>query len=525
MMKRYRSFITVAGLLGIIFLVLGGFRGDVPDVNAAAQDDSIVIAFPSDFPTMDPHMHTARIGILKDINVFDSLLHRNPKIEFEPSLATAWKALDDTTWEFTLRKGVKFHNGDPFTAEDVQFSIHRVLNPQQKSPQYGNIRGIKEVKILDDYKIHIITDKPFPLLMERMVYFPIIPKNYVQKVGDEVFGTTGPVGTGPYKHIEWKRDQYLKLEAFEEHWRGKSAIKYLTYRIIPEVASQVAELKTGGIDMIRNVPPDLMNDLKSHPNTYVTDAPILRVHYVGLDTRVPPFDKKLVRQAANYAIDRQAIIEKLLFGLGKPVATMINPMAFGYDPTVEGYTYDPARAKKLMAEAGYSNGVDITFHTGDSGVWRSVHEVIAQMLTDVGIRVNLKVWDPGPTFTKFLQQEGKATNGYHGSWGYYSVFDADAILHPLYHSEPGGLYGRHYPRHPEIDKLGLDQMMDEARSTLDQGKRKKIYSEMQKLLKEHAPTIFLFHQFDMLGVTKRVEYEARGDEWIWVFDAKIRKKA
>ncbi|MBI4639950.1 MAG: hypothetical protein HY731_04610, partial [Candidatus Tectomicrobia bacterium] len=116
-------------------------------------------------------------------------------------------------------------------------------------------------------------------------------------------------------------------------------------------------------------------------------------------------------------------------------------------------------------------------------------------------------------------------NGFYGSWGYYSVFDSDAILHPLFHGESGGLYGRHYPQNPEIKKAGLDKLMDEARSTLDQAKRKKIYSEIQKILKEEAPNIYLFHQYDMLGVTKRVEYEARGDEWIWLFEAKIRKKA
>ena len=136
-------------------------------------------------------------------------------------------ALDETTWEFKLRQGVKFHNGDPFSAEDVKFSFERVLDPDTKSPQYGNIRAIKEVKIIDPHTVHLITDKPFPLLLERMVFFPIIPKKYFEKVGAQAFAEQCPGGHGPYKFVEWKRDQYLKMERFKEHWRGPAPIKNL----------------------------------------------------------------------------------------------------------------------------------------------------------------------------------------------------------------------------------------------------------------------------------------------------------
>ena len=145
-------------------------------------------------------------------------------------------------------------------------------------------------------------------------------------------------------------------------------------------------------------------------------------------------------------------------------------------------------------------------------------EAIAEMLTEVGLRTDLRIWDPGPAWDKFFQGEGKATNGFYTSWGYYSTFDADAILHPLYHTEPGGWVGKWYARVP-----GLDQLIDEARSTIDREKRLATYTKIQHLIKEEAPSIFLFHQYDMLGISKRVVYEARGDEWIWVYDAKLRK--
>jgi peptide/nickel transport system substrate-binding protein len=489
-------------------------------VASAQPKDTLTVALVAHAPTLDPHMHFERVGILVNINMFDSLLHKNPKLEYTPSLATSWKAINDTTWEFKLRKGVKFHNGEIMTAEDVKYSFERVLEPgkeKKKSPQYGNIRAIKEVRIVDPDTVQLVTDKPFPLLLERLVFFPIVPKKHLEKVGDDAFGTSAPVGTGPWKFVEWKRDQYIRLEAFDGHWRGKPAFQYLVIRAVPEVATQIAEIKTGGVDIIRNVSADLVPELKSNPQTYVSSTPILRVHYVELDMRQAPFDKKLARLAANYAIDRQAIIQKLMGGLGQQVATVVQPAAFGFDADVKPFPYDLKRAKELLAQAGYPSGVDITLHSAFVE-FRPVFEAIAQMLTDAGLRVNARMWDPGPAWNKFLQAEGKATHGAYGSWGNYSVFDADAVLHPLFHTEPGGWIGKHYTR-----VEGLDKMIDEGRSTLNQAQRKRTYSQIQIMIREEAPAIYLFTQYDTLAISKKVEYAARGDEWLWLYDAKPKK--
>jgi peptide/nickel transport system substrate-binding protein len=507
-MKRWRLAFLIPALAAVVAWPLGA---------AAQSGDTLTVALVSLAPTLDPHMHFERVGILVNINMFDSLLHRNPKLEFEPSLATSWKALNDTTWEFKIRKGVKFHDGSTLTPEDVKFSIDRVIEPgaeKKKSPQYGNVRAIKEVRIVNPETIHLITDKPFPLLLERLVFFPIVPKKHVEKVGDEAFGSTAAVGTGPWKLVEWKRDQHVRLEAFDQHWRGKPAFKHLVFRAIPEVATQVAELKTGGVDIIRNVNADLMADIKSHPQTGISTTPILRVHYISLDMRSAPFDKKAARQAANYAIDKQAVIQKMMAGLGRQVATVVQPAAFGHDPEVRPFPYDPKRAKELLAQAGYPNGVDITLHSAFVD-YRPVFEALGQMFTEVGLRTTVKMWDPGPAWNKFFQAEGKATNGQYGSWGNYSVFDADAVLHPLYHTEPGGWIGKHYAR-----VEGLDKLIDEARSTIDQPKRKRLYSQIQRMIREEAPSVFLWTQNDTLGISKKVSYEARPDEWLWLYAAK-----
>ena len=364
-LNRYRF----VGFLAAVALVMLALI-DVPDTQGgAADEDRIVLALERDQNNMDPFLHFQRVGILMNINMYDSLLHKTPKLQYEPSLATEWRAIDDTTWEFKLRKGVKFHSGDLFSAEDVKFTFERVLNPETKSPQIGNVRAVKEVKVIDDHTVHLVTDKPFPLLLERMVFFPIMPRKYFEKVGAQAFADQAPSGTGPYKFVEWKRDQYLRLERFEEHWRGPASIKTFIIRVIPETATQIAELKTGGVDIVRSLPPDLMPDLKGNPNTYVSTAPILRTHFVAFDMRHPPFDNKEVRQAANYAIDRQAIIEKLMGGLGKVVPTVINPMAFGYDPDHRSLWLRPEEGERFAETSRLSQWA--RYHLA-YGLWHGV---------------------------------------------------------------------------------------------------------------------------------------------------------
>src|ERR1700675_2113819 len=231
-----------APLAAALVLALLALAAAPPTVSAQAKD-TLTVALVSHAPTLDPHMHFERVGILVNINMFDSLLHRNTKLEFEPSLATSWKALSDTQWEFKLRKGVRFHNGDTMTAEDVKYSFDRVLDQTKKSPQYGNIRAIKEVRVVNPETIQIITDKPFPLLLERLVFFPLLPQKHIENVADQAFRATSPGGTGPWKFVEWKRDQLIRLEPFDQHWRGRPAFKNLIFRAVPETATQVAEVK------------------------------------------------------------------------------------------------------------------------------------------------------------------------------------------------------------------------------------------------------------------------------------------
>ena len=361
-------------------------------------------------------------------------------MEYEPSLATSWQALDDTTWEFKLRQGVKFHNGDPFSAEDVKFSFERVLDPDTKSPQYGNIRAIKEVKIIDPHTIHLVTDKPFRAPRARGL-LPDHPQEALREGRRAGLCRQRPVGTGPYKFAEWKRDQYLRLERFDEHWRA-SRLQEPHHPRHPGGRHADRRAEDGWCRYHPQPVPRSHPELKAHANTYVSTAPILRTHYVSLDMREAPFNKKEARQAANYAIDRQAIVEKLMGGLGR----RWRPSSIRWRwlrPESGGLSLRPQEGQRAT-EAGWLSRTAWTSRciAGVGGVQPPAREAIAEMLTEVGMRTNLKIWDPGPAWNKFFQGEGKATHGFIGSWGYYSTFDADAILHPLYHTEPGGWVGQ-----------------------------------------------------------------------------------
>ena len=476
--------------------------------------DTVTLGFRNLPFSLEPHVLELNAHLVND-NVFDTLLHRGPRHDLEPALATSWRAVSDTVLEFKLRRGVKFHNGDVLTADDVKFSFERALDVSKKLTWQGQLRGIKDLQALDGETVRLVTEKPFPALLPRLAGFFIVPRKHVEKVGDQAFAAA-PVGTGPWRVVEWKRDQHIRLEAFHGHWRGRAPFRHLVVRGLPDVGTRMAELKTGGVDLVWWPPADVIPDLAKQPNLHISSVSGARVHYVTLDMRYPPFDSKLVRQAANYAIDKQALIQKLMGGRAVQIATTVAPITFGYDPEVSPYPYDPQKARELLAQAGYPNGVDITLHCA-SGGYQSIFEAMGQMLTEVGIRTTTRRWEFGPAWWKFFQGEGKATHGYYWDLG-NAALDADGPLYSLYHTEPGGWIGKWYARVP-----GLDALIDQGRTTADVGQRKRVYSQIQRLIREEAPTIFLFAQYQTLAMSKRLEYQARPDEGLWMFDARVRR--
>jgi peptide/nickel transport system substrate-binding protein len=490
--------------------------------HAQTKEDTLVYALQSDIDTWDPPGSVLREAIILGYHVFDHLAVRDLKTrKVIPNLAISWKTIDDTTWEVKLRQGVKFHDGTPFTSKDVKATFDRVLDPVKKMIARGNHAKIKTVEIVDDYTVRFKTDGPYPLFVERMTAQVMESEKVIREKGDE-WMQEHPVGTGPYKLVKWSRKQEHMLVRNDDYWGPKPYYKYVRVRIIPEQATQIAELISGGVDVIKAVPPDQMDVINKSGAARTATSPILRTAFLQLDQAARsgpnPFTDRRVRQAANLAVDQDAIIKHVLNGLGDRVATAVNPMAFGWDPNLKPYKQDLDRAKKLLAEAGYPNGgVDVVFHEGPPTVEPAIqqtNDAIVADMTKVGFRVK-RNYIGDNTVVVARAKEGKLGPMFNWSWGYYSVFDADAILYDIF--KCGEFYA--YYCNKELDDLIIS-----GRSSLDQKKRAEIYVKAQKLLFDDAAYLFKWGLRGVWGVSNRIEYSAPPDEVDRMFLATPRKK-
>jgi len=494
----------------------------LPDAPAAqTKDDTVVYAFQSDVDSWDPPNSVLREAIILGYHVFDHLAVRDLKTgRVGPNLATSWRALDETTWEVKLRKGVRFHDGYPFTAAAVKATFDRVLDPKNKLTARGNHAKIKSVEIVDDYTVRFKTDGPYPLFVERMTAQVMQSDKVIKEKGHQ-WMQENPIGTGPYKLVRWNRKQEHLLVRNDDYWGAKPAFKYVRVRIIPETATQIAELISGGVDVIKAVPPDQMDVIDKSGQARTSTSPILRTAMLQLDQAARsgpnPFTDRRVRQAANMAVDMDAIIKYVLNGLGDRVATGVNPMAFGFDPSLKPYKPDLAAAKKLLAAAGYPNGFEVRFRTGlaivEPGVQQTNDAIVAD-LAKAGIvaKQNL-MGDVGPYVAQV--KEGKAGPMFNWSWGYYSVFDADAILYDVFKC------GESYSYYCNKE---LDDLIQAGRSTLDPKKRTEIYVKAQRLLFDDAAYIYKWGLRGVWGISNRVEYAAPRDEIDRMFIVTPRRK-
>jgi peptide/nickel transport system substrate-binding protein len=488
---------------------------------AQTKDDTVVYAVQGDIPNWDPPNSVLRESIIFGYHVFDHLAARDLKTgRVGPSLAVSWKALDDTTWEVKLRKGVKFHDGTPFTARDVKATFDRVLNPENKLTARGNHAKIKSIEVVDDLTAKFKTDGPYPLFVERMTAQVIASEKVIKEKGHE-WMQENPVGTGPYKLVKWSKKQEHLLQRNEDYWGPKPAFKFVRIRIIPEQATQIAELVSGGVDVIKAVPPDQMDVINKSGIARTSTSPILRTAFLQLDqagrSGPNPYQDKRVRQAANLAVDMDGIIKHVLNGLADRTATSVNPMAFGYDPNLKAYKQDLAAAKKLLAEAGFPNGFEVGLQRGqpivEPGLIQTTDAIVAD-LAKVGIKVKQRmIGEIGPFVN--LVRDGKADPMFEWSWGYYSIFDADAILFDV--MTCGQAYSYYCNK-------ALDDLVSQGRSTLDQKKRAEIYQRAQKLIHDDAAYLFKWGLRGVWGVSNRIDYEAPKDEIDRMFVATPRKK-
>ena len=486
---------------------------------ALAQGPTLTIAQGADITTLDPTQATQIHNLNLFYNIYDALVTWDPKDigKVVPELALSWRSVNPTTWQFKLRQGVKFHNGEPFNAEAAKFTIDRLIT-KGVHQVYGGFATIERAEVVDPYTINVVTSKPDPILVKRFAGYggQMLPPQYLKQVDWKDFALK-PVGTGPYRFVEWVKDDRVVLEANDAYWRGAPKIKKVIWRPIPDNFARVAALTRGEAQIITKVIPDHVAQIEK--------AGCCRVEHIltNLNTvylinaQKGPLANTKVRQALNYAVDKNKIIKELYNGYAIPTGSGIPNTDFGFNPAIKPYPYDPAMAKKLLAEAGFASGLEIDLQSGN-GIHlndKQLTEAVAAMLAEVGVTAKVGILEPSTriqllrnnTFPGLLLADPAST-----------TYDADGVIWRL--RGPGGIVQKIWPGNYEGTRFY--QLMEEARFSMEPEKRLKNYHEVLQIFRDEAPELFLFQAELIDAARNEVAYKARGDQRIIVYDIGLR---
>jgi peptide/nickel transport system substrate-binding protein len=465
---------------------------------------------------IDPQLHVGTIAETQLRHLYEPLVKFERDLTtISPCLATAWERLDDLTVQFQLREGVSFHNGEPFNADAVAYSVMRPLSDETPGDARSTYSIIESVEVVDDMTVNVKTSKPDPALLARMTGFHMVivaPEWAAQ--GVEVVSSEA-VGTGPYKFVSWSPNEDLVVEANEEYWGGAPSIKKVRMTTIVEQATRVAALRAGDVHVAKDMPPEELDAITASGRARAVRAVSNRVPFYFMPTDLPPFDNPLVRQAINYASNVDGVIEAIVLGNANRVATVLGPWIFGADPTLEPYPHDPDRAKELLTEAGFPDGIDIEIHhiQGRYPKDKEVAEAMAQEMGKADIRCTPRLWEAA-AFTD--AQIAKETTGLiFASWGNW-IFDADNTLVPLFGCESAAQFGDY--RRPYGCNQELEDVLQAARVELDVEARKELYAQAQRIMYDDGAALFMYQLVDMFGVDNWVKWEPRHDEMMWAHE-------
>lgn len=465
----------------------------------ASAGGTLTMSQPADATTMDPQLQgdVADMNILA--NIFDFLTTRNSKNQLVGQLATSWEAVNPTTWRFHLRQGVKFHNGEPFNASVVKFSIERLLNPSFGSPIVEfHDAGVTGVNIVDEYTADIVSKAPAPIIPAQSALFDgvMVPPQYISQVGDKVFAKK-PVGTGPFKFVEWLPGNMVVLEANTEYWGGAPSISKLVIKPIPDDATTLASLESGEIDLATGLVGSQVAPLKGASGIKIVSVPGIVVYAVNIDTEAKgPLSDVRVRQALNYAVDVDALIKTFLDGYGRQTATLLPPNVFGYDPSVSPYPYDVAKAKQLLAAAGYPNGFKTSLSTNTSNT--ILMEAIAGLLGKVGVDASVKSYAV-QTFTELdYVNHGNALGPMYvynnAGWTLDSYSYLQSYIMPS-------------ARSSRWDNPKATHLVEVEETSVDSTQRLAAFQQLQTLMKDDAPFIYLFVSDLVVPMRSNVDWQ------------------
>ncbi|MBU6498219.1 MAG: hypothetical protein KGQ40_06795 [Rhodospirillales bacterium] len=477
----------------------------VTPAQAAAVKDALVVDLPGDVATMDPQLQWDTDSYTVYRNIFDNLVTRDSTGKIVPQVATAWHYTDDKTIVFDLRTDIKFQDGTPLTPADVVFSVQRIIDPAFRSPQLSQFNQIASADVTGPSQVTLHTKTPYPALLAQLVKLSIVPKAYVQKLGNQGFNQK-PMGSGPYRLQDWQRGVQSVLAANPAYWRGKPPFATVTFRAVPDTATRIADLRTGRADITRGLSPDDAIALKSEHALKVLSVPTERVAYLFINAEAGPTKDVRVRQAIAMAIDRDTLITALQQGYAKPVNIVLTPANFGYVSDIPGWPYDPARARALIKEAG-AEGAKLQFLTSPA-YDRRLNEAVQQMLGEVGLKVEIVTMDQATYLKRRQGTPQEAGSLSQGRWS-CACQDADGVIFPLFRS--GSIWSKY-------SNPAFDAAVDAARSVLDPAKRLAEYHKAFTILREDVPGVGLFQDVAIYAARTNLQWTPTANEAFFVMD-------
>ncbi len=474
---------------------------------AAAAGDvkiggSLRIALENDVSKLDPMLSSAFVERLVFYNMYDSLVAIDSQLNIVPRLAASWTQPDPKSYVFKLVPNVKFHDGTDFNAEAVKFNIER-YQTGTGSNRKSEISSIASVEVVDPLTVKFNLKTPFAPLLANLVDRSgmMVSPTAVKKMGDEFLRNPQGAGTGPFKFVEWKKDDHITLEKNPTYWRKDAAgraLPYLdkvTYRIITDETSRLTNLKTGDVEVANSVPSKDVPDLRSGNGDVVyKDLPSVAFYGFYLNVTADPFKTPALRQAVAYAIDREAILKTVFFGIGAISNGPIPPPSWAYDPNYKPYTRDLAQAKAKLAEGGKPSGFSFKMEVsaGSPQILQEA-QILRDQLKEAGITMEIVQLE----FSKILDDLDKK-NFEGGLVGWSGRIDPDGNM--FNHFKTGGNNNNSGYSNPQVDAL-----LDKARASADQAERKTSYQQAQKMINDDAPYIFINHGVATQATAKKVQ--------------------
>lgn len=484
-------------------IILGSILICLQLVMVKAESHTIHVGFSEEVLTFDPANHRSRTTDMILGHIYNSLVTRTPRMMSAKSLVETWRQIDHMTYEVTLRQGIRFHNGEEMLAEDVAYSFDRISKKGymngQTSPRARLFSSIEKIAVIDQRTFRILLSNVWPHVLSVLPYLHIVDKSFVSANSLAELNSLEN-GSGPFRMTQWKVGERIVLERFNGYFGGSldippvgtACVERVIFEFIPDNNTRIEALLSGEVDIINDVPVSASEVVRLSENTELIKVDGTRSFFITLNVKSHPFNNLKVRLAANHAVNKKKLIGDHLSGNAEPINGILGPAAFSFNPDLPMIEYDPDKARRLMSEAGFPNGIDVDMDVNFANY--DIAKDIAEMFNKVGIRTHLK---PSPSYGS-IRDQWRASPGsmWLTSWG-NSTLDPVGIFTPTLHSLGQGNFSGYY-------NVAVDQLLDSAAEEKDQRIRQSQYRRAERIVQANAPFVFLWVPQDLYGTSHRV---------------------